>query len=342
LCDVWKSAVPRSCSIKVGENPLMTARFGAIIFGPLRMPCQANVPDPPGGACDGLRVCGHLDQAILSKAERGAAMNTTIDVMTLNLRFGLADDGPNGWDRRKGAFPSLFASHPAELLSFQEANGFQIDALQQMLPGFAVVGRRSPAPSFWQNNVIFYRRDWICCWWDHFFLSPTPDWPSRFRESRWPRQCTLAVFEKEGQKLICLNTHLDFSDEVQAASARLIMRRLAALPAAIPVLLMGDFNTTPAGTCYGILTGAHRTDDVPGPFFRNSFQPPLPGTFHGFSGRIKGGHIDWMLYRGPIVSVHSRTLPKKFCGRFLSDHCALHGVFAWTPKKNSEAAHPQA
>ena len=81
--------------------------------------------------------------------------------LTFNLRFGLADDGPNSWDHRKKALPALFKKYHPDFIGLQEANDFQIDYLAEILTGYEFIGKRSPAPPYWQNNVIFYKNNFI-------------------------------------------------------------------------------------------------------------------------------------------------------------------------------------
>ena len=104
-----------------------------------------------------------------------------ISVLTLNLRFGLADDGPNNWQYRKKVFPHLFEKYRPDFIGFQEVNDFQTDFLNGMLTEYDFIGKRSPSPSFWQDIIIFYKKTWTCVYREHFFLSPTPTIPSRFR-----------------------------------------------------------------------------------------------------------------------------------------------------------------
>jgi endonuclease/exonuclease/phosphatase family metal-dependent hydrolase len=250
-----------------------------------------------------------------------------ISVLTLNLRFGLAPDGPNGWEFRKDSLSKLLSRYGATFLGFQEANDFQIEYLCDVLPGFSHIGRRCPAPSSWQSNVTFYRSDWQCLHRDHFFLSPTPDIPSRFRDSKWPRQCTLGVFQKGADRILFINTHLDFDSTVQADSARIILDRISSFPADIPAVLIGDFNADPKSLCYRVVTG----NDPAGPpvprIFQDAFCSPYPATFHGFSGDTGGDHIDWMLYAGKISPTSRTVIQRKFGGRYPSDHFPLFATF---------------
>jgi endonuclease/exonuclease/phosphatase family metal-dependent hydrolase len=250
-----------------------------------------------------------------------------ISVLTLNLRFGLADDGPNGWQYRKKVFPSLFEKYRADFIGFQEANDFQTNFLNEMLAEYDFIGKHSPSPSFWQDIIIFYKKTWTCIYREHFFLSPTPTIPSRFRESRWPRQCTIGMFKSGEHRIICVNTHFDFDAPVQIKSAKLIMERLRRFPRDIPVIIVGDFNTTPFSACYDIFTGHGRKSEEKGYYFKNAFKKPFPGTHHGFTGVINGDHIDWILYRGKIFKQDCRVIRDSIDGLYPSDHFPLHATF---------------
>ena len=252
-----------------------------------------------------------------------------LTVLTLNLRFGLADDGRDSWQYRKQCFFPLFEKYPADFMGFQEANDFQIDFIHKILSEYQYIGQRSPSPDFWQNNVIFYKNTWTCTHGVHFFLSPTPNVPSRFRKSLWPRQCTIGMFKNSNRRLICVNTHLDFDESVQTRSAKLILKRLADLPKDIPVILIGDFNTTPFGPCYNIFTGKDQKPAVQEDNFKNAFKKPYPGTHHRFTGDTRGDHIDWILYRGNIVLKNGTVILDTFDGRYVSDHFPLCANFNW-------------
>lgn len=250
-------------------------------------------------------------------------------VLTLNLRFGLADDGPNDWRHRKKGFSSLFEKYRSDFFGFQEANDFQIDFLDHLLTDYDYIGRRSPSPSFWQSNILFFKKSWACIYHEHFFLSPTPSVPSRFMKSLWPRQCTIGVFETERRQVICVNTHFDFDVSVQIQSANLILDRLSHLPDDVPVILMGDFNSAPFSPCYNIFTGQEDTSSVNAGYFKDAFKKPFTGTHHGFTGNTTGDHIDWILFRGKITLKNSRVILDTFQNMYLSDHFPLCAEFAW-------------
>ncbi len=251
-------------------------------------------------------------------------------VVSLNLRFGLADDGPNSWEYRKNSFPVLLKRYRADFIGFQEVNNFQSDFLKKILPEYTCIGERQPAPSFWQNNIIFYNRKWECVYRDHFYLSPTPDIPSQFKKSRWPRQCTLGIFQRADRRLLVVNTHFDFDSIVQTQSAELIMKRISEISSEMPGILMGDFNATPESPCYNVFTGQKTRDKNNGKkLFANAFTKPFPGTFHGFNDDKKGDHIDWILYCGGLSPKESKVIHGKINGIYPSDHFPLFAVFKW-------------
>lgn len=253
----------------------------------------------------------------------------TFSIMSLNLRFGLADDGPNDWEHRVKAYPALFRAFPYDFYAFQEANDFQIDFINDCLGNYSHIGQRQPAPNYWQNNVIFYHPAWECVTREHFYLSATPDVPSKFTQSRWPRQCTLGIFKRNRQTLICVNTHFDFDPEVQHRSALLIQQRLLNHGLNWPSLLTGDFNASPSSSCYTVLTS--ETDTwVP---FKDTFDPCAQcGTHHGFKGYSNGLPIDWILYRGNLKVRDAQVVTQQFEGRYPSDHFPLIATFDWSSK----------
>lgn len=257
------------------------------------------------------------------------APRPSMSILTLNLRFGLAADGPHSWIYRRSVLRQLLETHACDVMTFQEANDFQIDFIAKCLPDYGMIGKRHPAPRFWQNNVIFYRAPWKLDTWEHFYLSPTPDIPSRFQASRWPRQCTLGRFTAGPHGLVCGTTHLDFEETVQVASAEIILNRIRRIVPDRPVVLTGDFNCEPTSACHAVFTRPQDASERHHSSFRNVLKPPYPGTFHGFQGGHDGRCIDWILYRGSITVHGARVLPFQVASCYPSDHYPVVADFFW-------------
>ena len=75
-----------------------------------------------------------------------SAPQPAFSILSLNLRFGLADDGPQAWVHRRPLLRRFIEAHDCDFMVFQEANDFQIDFLAECLPEYALIGKRHPAP----------------------------------------------------------------------------------------------------------------------------------------------------------------------------------------------------
>jgi len=251
-------------------------------------------------------------------------------VMTLNLRFGLADDGPNGWQYRKKLLPRLFTTHPTDFIACQEANDFQVKDLSAILDGYHLIGLRRPAPSFWQNNVIFAKKAWRVQDRYHFYLSHTPDVPSRLRDSRWPRQCTIGTFQNPPYRLTCINTHFDFEKAAQLFSAKLICKRWQQLSNPLPAVLLGDFNAPIDSELYGIFRGQSADMNTKKFAFRSAYTTKPIGTHHGFTGKPDDGCIDWILHTEGIKPLKTVIVTDHVDGFYYSDHFPVVAEFRFT------------
>ena len=251
---------------------------------------------------------------------------TQVSVMTLNLRFGLADDGPNSWEYRKKAYPDLFHRFRPDFIAVQEANTFQTDYLATLLDEYDCVGRYDPSPDFWQDNIIFFETSWRCVQEKVYFLSDTPEVNSKLPGSKWPRLCTIGMFRKGPHTLIHVNTHFDFNAPVQEKSARLILDFLTGFPDHLPTIVTGDFNTSPESATYGVFAESG---------FKDLFQGTHSSTFHGFTGEDLGDHIDWILHRGNLHGVSHGIIRDPFSGIYPSDHYPVMATFELMPTAES-------
>lgn len=243
-----------------------------------------------------------------------------LNVMTLNLRFGRADDGRNSWENRKERYVSFFQEYRPDFIGIQEVNDFQADFLQQVLGEYACIGQRIPSPPYWQDNLIFFKKKWICSAQERFFLTHTPHVPSRFPDSKWPRQCVLGMFQNKGISFVAVNTHFDFLPSVQEESAKIIVQKLAVYhDSGIPVIITGDFNALPGSPGYREFMASGKLKEV--------FYGEYSGTYHGFSGESSDRHIDWVMYRGSLELVSRRMIVDQYQGGYLSDHYPVLAEF---------------
>ena len=241
-------------------------------------------------------------------------------VMTLNLRFGRAEDGPNNWENRKNRYRAFFRKYSPDFIGMQEANDFQVDFFKELLNGYDVIGRTDSAPAHWQDNVIFFKKEWECSYGERFFISHTPLIFSRLPGSKWPRQFVIGEFSNKNISLIVVNTHFDFEPSIQKQSAEIIVKKLSGAHAHdISVIITGDFNAPPDSPAYNefVLKSA----------FREVHEGEYTATTHGFTGKGRGDHIDWILYRGPVIPVKKHLITDSFDGGYPSDHFPILAQF---------------
>jgi endonuclease/exonuclease/phosphatase family metal-dependent hydrolase len=73
-------------------------------------------------------------------ANPDASGDARIEVLSFNIRYGTADDGPNAWPRREALVYDVIRTQDADFLGLQEALRFQIDGIREAVPGYAEIG----------------------------------------------------------------------------------------------------------------------------------------------------------------------------------------------------------
>lgn len=250
---------------------------------------------------------------------RGQEEPRQIKVMSYNIRQGLADDGPNSWQYRAPASAMMLLDCNPDVIGLQEVRTFQADYLIQCCPGYRYVGvgrdngrkEGEMVPIFYNKKKVSLKKSGT------FWLSETPDKPSKGWDGACKRIATWAVFKhkESGCKFLFVNTHLDHKGkEAQAKGAALLLERIAQINKdGLPVVLTGDFNLT--------------EDQEPmlriGEQLRNARQRAAvsdnKGTFHGWGKKSK--IIDHIFYSGFSSCILYRTEDKEYLERtFISDH----------------------
>lgn len=169
-------------------------------------------------------------------------------VMTYNIRLDLAEDGVNRWSNRRDQFiGQVGLMHPA-ILGLQEVVPGQKADLQRAFPNFAFLGlpREEGGEA---ANLAFDRNIFRLQSSGTYWLSPTPDVPSKGWDAAYSRVATWAhlIRKSDGRRFLTVNTHLDNEGEqARLEGARQISRWIAAnrAPGEL-VVVTGDFNTTP-------------------------------------------------------------------------------------------------
>lgn len=288
---------------------------------------------------------------------RGADVSTAIDVMSFNIRYGAASDGPNHWDHRREAVIDLIDRWGEDFVGLQEALRFQIDEIVSGVPRYAFVGvGRDDGKDAGEFCAILYDTNAWTPDPEHagtFWLSDTPGVvASKSWGNGITRICTYARFERVGPKkddgepgaVWIFNTHFDHrSQPSRERSAALVARRIAgrANPGE-PVVLMGDFNAGESNPAIAYLRGEAdvQGERTPAPLV-DGFRIAHPdatdvGTFCGFDPAKTGGEKIDHVFVEPGTTVLEATIVRDsvpgHAGRAPSDHFPVTARVAWAQR----------
>ena len=251
------------------------------------------------------------------------AADTALRIMSFNIRLPAESDGVDYWETRKPLAVRMLREQQPDVIGLQELVKAQADYLVRELPQYAWFGRGREADGGGEHMGVFYRKDRLkVIESGDFWLSDTPDVAGSITWGHpHPRMVTWALFEQrsDGRRFYLFNTHLPYRDEDEAArlkGAQAIARRLATLPDDVPVVLTGDFNTTPDSDAHAVLAGTLQDAWTTAPRVEG-----IDATFHGFTGRADR-RIDWIFVRGAqLESITSVTT--RWNNRYPSDHFPL-------------------
>lgn len=251
-----------------------------------------------------------------------------LTVMSFNIRLDLAADGANAWPHRHDLVASMLRFHCVDLVGVQEALARQLEDLARDLPQYRLVGvGRDDGRQAGEFSAILYRQDRFDVTDSAtFWLSSTPEVPgSKGWDAAYPRIATWARLRdrRSNRELLVINTHFDHQGvEARKNSASLLLKWIREHAGSVPVILLGDFNSTSASDAYRVLTTAEGglTDSAllsltphHGPSF----------TFQGFDFAARTGEtIDYIFLRNHagISVLRHGTLSDHWDGRYPSDH----------------------
>ena len=266
-----------------------------------------------------------------------AQETTTLKVMSFNIRYGLAKDGPNEWAERKELVVKTIQQFDADILGTQETLEFQSQYLSLQMPEFTYVGRAREANGKGEHCGILFRSSRFQKLIEgHFWLSETPDQPgSKSWDSSLPRMATwLKLWDEENKSsFYVLNTHFDHRGKVaREESAKLIAHFVRGLPDGSRVMVLGDFNASVGSAPYQALFGKSGEPSTSGAGLVDTFKLKNPksenteGTFNGFSGKADGARIDWIGVNAGF-SVEAAAIDRReFEGRYPSDHFPVTAI----------------
>ena len=251
-----------------------------------------------------------------------ACSQTELQVMSYNMRQGNSPDGINHWDNRCHATLSMLREAKPDVFGVQEAHGYQVSYITDSLPCYRSVGvGRDDGFEKGERMSVFYNSDkFELLDWGTYWLSDTPDEPSKGWDAAYPRTATWTrlKMKKGGREFFYVNTHLDhIGAQARRNGLILIVDRIAAMnPDGLPMVLTGDFNTTEDDPCL---------DDLDLRMKSARREAPVTDTGITYNGFGKEGElaraIDYIYYSGFDSCDNFRVLRDSYDGiPYISDH----------------------
>lgn len=254
-----------------------------------------------------------------------------ITVMSFNMKRDLLPFGSHSWRNRAEAAAGLIREADPDILGTQELTEAALKDMERLLPQYQWVGEGRGGGTKGEYTAIFFRKERFLPL-EHrtFWLSKTPERPSRDRTTPFPRICTwcdLRLIHQPERTLRVYNTHLDhISYFARVRGLREILRRISSRyredPG--PVLLMGDFNATPDSRTLRRWIAADLRQSAG--LMRDSYWALLQRgeeigcSHHRFTGRVKGAPIDYIFTSREVTVRSVEILRERREQGFPSDH----------------------
>ncbi|MEH6703763.1 endonuclease/exonuclease/phosphatase family protein [Galbibacter orientalis] len=207
-----------------------------------------------------------------------------LKVMTYNIKYDNPSDTANNWQSRKEFLISQLNFYAPDIFGTQEGLHNQLEDIQRELKNYKYIGiGRDQGDTKGEYSAIFYNtKKYEVENESTFWLSPTPEKPSKGWDAALNRICTYATFKdkKSGKEFLVFNTHFDHVGNVaRLESSKLILKKMKELnPKNLPVVLTGDFNLD--STSEGVVAIKKEMLDSHLEAGENAFGPD--GTFNGF------------------------------------------------------------
>lgn len=242
-----------------------------------------------------------------------------LTVISYNIRLIHPKDGANEWKYRAAASPAMIKDYAPDVFGLQEAVAEQVEYMDKALPKYAYVGvGREDGAAEGEHMAIYYNTKTIRLEdWGTYWLSETPDVPSKGWDARYKRTATWALLtvKSTGRQFFYVNTHLDHRGVVaQQKGLELIVERISEMnPKGLPMVLAGDFNVVPENP---VLSGLNATmSDAR----RTAEKKDARATFNGWGTSART--LDYIYHLGFASCSEYETIVRQYEGvPYISDH----------------------
>ncbi len=248
-----------------------------------------------------------------------ASIEQTVTVMTYNIYMG--GTGEKSPENRAPLILENITKYSPDSFGMQEVTEDWYEMLKEMFPDYGYVGVGRDKDLGGEASPIFYKKDkYELLDGGTFWLSKTPEKPSKGWDAMFNRVCTYAVLkDKEtGFTYAHFNAHFDHLGVIaRQESVAVVTAKIAEIAPNMPVVFTGDLNENQESDMYSaVIESGFKDSRVLSGSVDND------GTFHGYSDlTAKKLPIDYIFVNAFAKSVNSYAVDRnQLNGIYPSDH----------------------
>lgn len=259
------------------------------------------------------------------------ADNDEIKIMSFNVRTKTSESDPaNNWDNRKEACVLLVKDQRPSVIGYQEAQytlqwAYLKEQLAGIYDGYGV--NRDTGDESGKGEVmgILYDKSTVeKIDGGTFWLSETPDTPSKGFGANYSRNATWGLFKHipSGKTFYYINTHLDHQvANAQIEGMKLISQHFEEYRESYPLFLTGDLNITSTNVALDVIES-----------YMNNARDVAPSSYSDFKNTYNGwkvggkGIIDHIYCSNNLRVVEYHTIDDDYGVPFVSDHYPIYAI----------------
>ena len=256
----------------------------------------------------------------------------SMNIATYNIRFDNPNDIGNLWKDRAPHLVNLIKFHQMDIIGTQEGMYHQLEEIKKEL-GFSYVGvGRDKGGMEGEFSAVFYNPEKVKVLdQSTFWLSETPEYPSKGWDAALNRVCTWVKFESvDGKKFYLFNIHYDhIGQKAREESSKLVIRKIKEINKEnLPIVFIGDFNVMPDNPAYK--TVLDNSDMQDSRLISKTPSIGNQGTFNGYNwDKLPEGIIDHIFVSPNITVLRHGILTDNYGMKYPSDHFPVMVDVRW-------------
>lgn len=248
--------------------------------------------------------------------------------------------GKKQFANRKDAILQVIRKYQPDIIGTQELTALTLRQISTELGDYVWVGTGRGGGTKGEYTAVLYKKDKFKLKREKtFWLSSTPDKPSRGVLALCPRICTtcqLSLLEDETQILNLYNTHLDHISYWARVRGLEQITKEVQEQSEMPTIIMGDFNAAPTSqTIKKWQKQSHQDVNLQ---FQSIYNACEEGkacrSYHGFVGKTEGYPIDYIFVTDNIGIDEVCICRDQVNGYFPSDHYPIFTKLHLTKNKD--------